>query len=304
MKRPLFLSLLCAGFLLPGELAAGAWTLPKGDLWSKIAYITQSTSEEYVNSAGQGRPPDPDVRYAPGDRARYRFNGRYRSWAIFLDLHHGVTDRFDVGIQVPYFRQEFVDDALLTGFGEPRKAVGFSDVRGFLKFRAIQEPLVGTLKLGVKAPTGEFLNEEGMIPVGEGQWDVDLIFQAGRSFWPFPAYANAEIGYRLRLKNDEIDRDPGDEWIFLGEAGYHPAKNVLLALKLEGIRGKRATVLGLSNPSAIKRITYLAPTVAFGPVGNASVEFSLRFSLNGHNFPAGQMLIAGLSYSGNPFRKR
>ncbi len=304
LKRFVILPLLWAGFLSPGELAAGSWTLPKGDFWSKVTYLKQSTNQEYVSSGGQGRPPDPAVQYFPGDRARYRFDGQYSSWAVFLDLFYGITDRFDVGIQVPFFRQEFVDDALLTGFGEPRRATGFSDVRGILKFRAIREPFIGTLKLGVKAPTGQFLNEDGIIPVGEGQWDFDFILQAGRSFWPIPAYANAEIGYRLRLKNDEIDRDPGDEWIFLGEVGANPAKRILVALKLEGIRGKRATVIGLSNPSTIKRVTYLSPTVALGPFGNTSVEFALRISLNGHNFPAGQMLIAGVSYSGNPFRRR
>ncbi len=51
-----------------------------------------------------------------------------------------------------------------------------------------------------KAPTGEFKNEQGLIPTGEGQWDFDFIFQVGRSFWPFRAYLNANLGYRMRLK--------------------------------------------------------------------------------------------------------
>ncbi len=303
MKR-LVLLLLFGACLMPQNLLAGAWTLPRGHIWTKLTYLDQSTQEEYVSVGGQGRPPDPAVKFEPGDRARYRFNGKYKSRAVFFDLFYGVTDRFDLGVQIPFFRQQFQDDALLTGFGEPRRATGFSDIRGFVKFRLFQEPAIGSFKFGFKAPTGEFVNEDGMIPVGEGQWDFDLIFQLGRSFWPIPAYANLDLGYRLRLKNDEIARDPGDEFFFFGEVGYSPRQKLLIALKLEGIRSKSANILGISNSSTIKRVTYFVPTLSFGPFNHVSLEAALRISLNGRSFPAGQMLVVGVSYSGSPFKQR
>ena len=95
--------------------------------------------------------------------------------ATVLDLLYGVTDRFDIGLQLPFFRQRFEDTAILTGFGEPRTASGVSDARAFLKLRLLQNPLVTGLKFGLKAPTGDFRNEDGLIPVGEGQWDFDVI---------------------------------------------------------------------------------------------------------------------------------
>ena len=303
MRRVLIPVFILAAGLVPRDLPAGAWTLPRGQFWSKLTLMSQATDEEYVSVGGQGRPPDPDILYGPGDRARYRFNGEYSSRAVFLDIFYGLTDRFDVGVQVPFYRQEFVDDALLTGFGEPRTATGFSDIRGFLKFRVFQGPAVGALKIGFKAPTGDFVNQDGLIPVGEGQWDFDFIFQLGRSFWPLPAYANIDVGYRLRLKNDQIDRDPGDEWFFLGEVGYTPHRLLLLAAKLEGIRGRSAVVLGFRNASDVKSITYLSPTVSVGPFRNVRLEAALRISLSGRNFPAGRMLALGVSYAGSPFRK-
>ncbi len=304
MKPIALLLLFSVPCLIPQDLSAGAWTLPRGHIWSKITFLNQSTDEEYVSVGGQGRPPNTAVKYEPGDRARYRFNGKYSSRALFFDLFYGATDRFDLGLQIPFFRQQFQDDALLTGFGEPRTATGFSDIRAFLKFRLFQQPAIGTLKVGFKVPTGKFVNEDGMIPVGEGQWDFDFIFQTGRSFWPLPAYANLDLGYRLRLKNDEIARDPGDEFFFSGEVGYSPRPKLLVVLKLEGIRSKSATVLGIRSASTVKRITYFVPTLSLGPFNNLSIEAALRASLNGRSFPAGQMLAVGLSYSGSPFQRQ
>ena len=69
----------------------------------------------------------------------------------------------------------------------------------------------------------------------------------GRSFWPIPIYGNVDVGYRMRTKNDEIDRDPGDEWIFNGEIGYSVTPRLLVALKVEALRGKRAQISVLSR---------------------------------------------------------
>jgi hypothetical protein len=106
----------------------------------------------------------------------------------------------------------------------------------FAKFRLLEKPLLFTLKGGIKMPTGEFKNEDGLIPVGEGQWDFDLIAQLGRSFWPLPLYGNVDLGYRVRTKNDEIDRDPGDEWFLNAELGYNITRRLLLAGKYEALR--------------------------------------------------------------------
>ena len=154
------------------------------------------------------------------------------------------------------------------------------------------------MKLGFKAPTGDFVVVDGLIPVGEGQWDFDFIGQLGHSFWPLPIYANLDIGYRLRLKNDKISRDPGNEWLFNAEIGYTPMARVLLALKLDGIRGNPSTTIGLTIPSDVKRVTYLSPTVSLKAFNSLQLEGALRFSLKGRNFPAGNMLVIGLVYTG------
>lgn len=286
---------------IPEDVFAGAWTLPEKHIWCKVAVLGQTTHEEYVGASGSGRGPDPARVYNAGNRAPYRFNGRYRSRALFFDLFYGATDRIDVGIQLPFFRQEYQDTPLLTGFGEPRRATGFGDIRGFLKVNLFNLRTLGTLKLGFKAPSGEFVNEDGLIPVGEGQWDFDAAVQLGRSFWPTPVYANADIGYRLRLRNAETDRVPGNEWTFLAEAGVQVRRKALVGVKVHGIRGKAAAVFGARIQSDIKRITYISPWISLGPFRRFTLETAMNISVHGRNYPAGWMAVVGLSYQGNVF---
>ena len=51
--------------------------------------------------------------------------------------------------------------------GGARKSTGFSDLRVFMKHKLIDAPIVSSFKFGFKAPTGEFKNEQGLIPTGE-----------------------------------------------------------------------------------------------------------------------------------------
>ena len=287
MKRLLWLCLLLAA---PVAAAAGAWTLPQGKLWTKVAFFRQQTDEWYLASP---EFVDGEIEET-GTRRPYRFNGQYDSKAVFAEAHYGVTDRLDVGAQVPFFAQQYDDD---TRLNSPSDA-GLGDVRVFAKYRVLSKPALVSVKVGTKAPTGDFRNEDGVVPVGEGQWDFDFVGQVGRSFWPLPLYANLDLGYRVRLKNDEVDRDPGDEWFFNAELGVNLGSRLLLMTKLEGLRSGPSTDFGsIENRSQIKRITYLSPTLMVGLWDETAVEVGMRYSLSGRNFPAGHQVVMGLSSS-------
>lgn len=275
---------LLVGLALLGaaaDVGAGAWTLQRGQFWGKLTYFQQRTQEWYV---GKGRFG------APGARARYDFDGRYESRAVFVEGLYGVTDRLDLGLQVPYFDQSFANAA----FAAPRTDTGLSDIRALAKLRLLAKPLVLALKAGVKIPTGGFKNEDGLIPVGEGQWDFDFVGQMGRSFWPLPLYGNLDLGYRVRTRNEQIDRDPGDEWFLNAEMGYQLVRQLMLLGKCEVLRSKPAVVFG-GIEAEIKRITYLTPALLYAVGRRTTVEAAVRFSLNGRNFPAGRQLVLGLA---------
>ncbi len=289
--------LLIITLLLSGasELFAGAWTLPKGKLWTKVTYFQQSTDEWYAAS----RQFIAGKIINPSTRTRYNFEGQYESKAFFAEAFYGVTDRFDVGVQLPYFDQVFSDETRIdpvSGARTPVSDAGLSDMRLFAKFRLIEKPFLFTLNGGIKMPTGEFKNEDGLIPVGEGQWDFDLIAQLGRSFWPLSLYGNVDVGYRVRTKNDEIDRDPGDEWFLNAELGYNITRRLLLAGKYEALRSDPSVEFGsIVNRSQIKRISYLVPMLLYDIDGNTALEAGVRISINGRNFPAGRQFVFGLS---------
>ena len=278
-----------AGILVPGAAGAGAWTLPAGSVWGKITWFRQQAREWYINA-----PEFTGKMHDAGSRRPYRFNGEYDSRAVFFEGFFGAGDRLDLGLQVPWFDQQYDDDTHIHPVGDS----GFSDLRLLAKWRAFQAPAVVTLKAAVKMPTGEFRNEDGLIPVGEGQWDFGFILQAGRSFWPLPLYANADVGYRVRTENEEILRDPGDEWIIDLEAGGKAGGRIGLAFKLQMLRGLTGTDFGFPSRTQVKRIIYLAPTLSLRLPGNSVLELAVRQSLGGMNFPAGRQFALGVSATG------
>ena len=278
--------------LLPAAASAGAWTQKAGHFWGKITYFQQQTDQWYIDVPEPKVLPDGSfTSFAAGTRRPYRFDGEYTSKAVFIEAVYGLTDRADIGVQLPFFDQKFNDTTQI----DPPSDAGFSDMRLFVKFNLLQKPFLLTLKSGAKIPTGEFRNEDGLIPVGEGQWDYDFLVQIGRSFWPLPLYGNVDLGYRVRRINREIDRDPGDEWLLNAELGYSITRRLLLTGKFELLRSKEGRVFGFKNRSLIKEITYLAPSLLYQFSDQLALEAGVRYSINGRNFPAGHQLTLGLS---------
>ncbi len=272
---------------LPSELPAGAWTLPAGKVWGKATYFQQQTSEWYLSNpefAG-------GKLYAAGTRRPYRFGGRYSSRAVFVEGAYGITDRLEAGAQFPYFDQHLADGTRL----EPPAEAGFGDLRLWLRWKTLSTPIILTLKAAAKAPTGDFRNEDGLIPVGEGQWDFDLVAQLGRSFWPLPLYAALDLGYRVRLENRQVAQDPGDEWLLDAQVGGRFSDRFSLAGKFELLSAETGTAFGFPNPSLQKRIAYFAPTLVLHVLPHADLELAFRQSLGGRNFPAGRQWVVGIA---------
>jgi hypothetical protein len=273
--------IVALGILAPGTTFAGAWTLEKGQVWSKITGLYQATDEHYSK--------DGDASTIPAD---------YTAREVYFDVFYGVTKRFDVGLQFAAINRKFENFTSPTHremFGYRARESGLGDIRAFAKFNLVHEPVVGTLKLGIKTPSGEFRAAPEAMSASDGQWDVELIAQVGKSFYPVPAYANVELGYRLRETNETIHHNPDDELVYNAEAGFSPVERLNLALKLEGITG------------AGRRITYAIPTVLVSLPQGLGIEAALRVSLLGRADPAlgapytyfaGNTWNVGISYSG------
>ena len=297
-KKLIPVLIVALSVLLPQMAAAGAWTLKKGHLWSKVTYMSQSTNEHYDNDGNVGEIP-----------------ARFKSNQVSFDLHYGLNDRIDLGLNIPYISNEFVDVSPDHPFygAEDKKDSGIGDVRGMAKINLVQQAgLVGTLKLGFKLPVGEYREVPEALSITGGQSDFDLVGQLGRSFWPIPAYANIDLGYRWRgeYKDDNpgdaggVDRTytPGAEFIFNAEAGYSPMRKVLVALKYENIFGAEYDTInnppaGSQKETLNQSVSYLAPTVLIGLHPNVSLEASARMTVSGSRYFAGSTYTVGLSYT-------
>ncbi len=284
---------LCA--LLPHTAYAGAWTLKKGHFWGKITAMTQATDKHYNGN---------------GESVEMPADARYQTRQVYLDMFYGVNDRFDIGLQIPFISNKFVDKNESNDVATPPPALetesGLGDLRGFAKINLVNNAdLVGTLKFGFKVPIGEYREVPEALSITGGQWDFDFMAQIGRSFYPAPVYANVDFGYRLRgeYKDDDPTPDrsytPGAEFIFNAEVGYNPMNKFLLALKYEGILG--AEYDALTNPgqpeTLSQSITYLVPTIAVGLNPNLSLEAAARLSVSGNRYFAGAIYTIGLSFA-------
>ena len=255
--------------------ADAQWPAGQAAGWAKLSLFSHSTTERY-DAAGEVR--------------RFLGNGESVSRAVFLDVLWGVHDVVDVWVQVPWFDLSFDD------VGGDRDASGLSDVRGYLRY-GLGHHLLGGLPLsvraGAKVPVTDFPVDAEVIPVGEGQWDLELWLEGGHSFHPVPAYAVAWLGYRWRLENEVAFRDPGDERVFLLDLGL-TTRPLGAKVVLEGAYGLTPEIEGLEVASARREILQIQPELLWRATDRLTVEAGLSTPLTGRNHPAGtQLLLAG-----------
>ena len=150
-----------------------------------------------------------------------------------------------------------------------------------------------SLRLGAKAPVGDSPIDAQIIPLGEGQWDLEIFGEIGHSFWPFPAYSILWLGYRARFENTETLKDPGGEYVYLAEIGLQPTQETIVKATFDGLfaRALRSEGLVTGNKRRIATLQ-LGGGVKLGPVWP---EFAIRIPVSGREFPAGHQFVVGFS---------
>lgn len=280
-------------FFFPHTLQAGAWTLGRGKLWVKTTFLYQKTHDRYYSRITPC-PAGLNCTHS-GQRVPFPFNGRSRTSAVYLDIQYGLLNQLDLMIQLPFFDISFTDLANPERPGTSE----LGDVRFGVKYAVIRRPFAGSVKIQAKAPTGFFNKDAEVVPIGDGQWDLEFVGQAGKSLWPIPAYVNLDLGYRLRFKPDRQTslRDPGNEVTLRAEAGYNILQHVLLKAAINGLFGTDFKDDGLTIDDSERRIVSFEPAVAWSFYKHLTVEALLQVSLSGKNYPAGEVFGVGLSYS-------
>ncbi len=257
--------------------ASAQWAQGRaGRVWAKTAVFLQKTDEQFGPI---------------GERQVWLGNGESDARAIFTDIIVGLHPRIDLWLQIPYYDLRFDRPAI----GE-LQTDGFGDIRAWLRWQFAS--LLGgstpvALRVGAKAPIGDSPLDAEVIPVGEGQWDLEAFAEIGHSFWPVPAYAELWLGYRARFANTDNDIDPGGEYVYLAEVGVQPSQGTLLKATVDGLIGRGFVQEGF--PIATKRRilnVQFAGAVRTGPVWP---EVGVRIPLSGRLFPAGPQFVFALS---------
>lgn len=261
--------------LLPTGIA-GQWTQgATGRVWWKTAFYSQVTDQRF------------DFE---GKQTEWLGNGKSNAKAVYTDVIIGLTGNLDFWLQVPFFNLQFTADAV------DAESVGFGDVRGWLRWRVFNlfdgsTPV--SIRAGAKAPIGSSPLNAQVIPLGEGQWDVELFGEIGHSFWPFPAYAELWLGYRFRFENTENLNDPGGEYTYLAEAGVTPGNRALFKVTLDGFEGRRLVSEGFLTATS-RNITILQFSGGYrlGPIWP---EIGIRIPVRGQEVPAGNQFYFAAS---------
>ncbi|MBL4736322.1 MAG: hypothetical protein JKY18_13495 [Flavobacteriales bacterium] len=165
------------------------------------------------------------------------------------------------------------------------------------------KPVVYTLKIAAKAPTGFFNKDAEIVPVGDGQWDLFFVNQFGRSLYPFKGYVNVDIGYKIRFapSPDKSNLNPGDELHIRGESGYNAIGGLWFKLAIDGFFGKEFTAAFADSELQLidseRKILYLEPGLYWEINPRWACDLILKYAISGKNYPAGFVFGAGISYT-------
>jgi hypothetical protein len=283
MLSPRIVGLVLLGSLLAFAPSRGQWVEPPGTGWVNVQ-VAHQTTETGFNKNGRVVALDELDPEARSTITTARVTGA-------LGLVRGV----DAWVDLPVHRQAF------SGSGSNLLTTGLGDPRVFLRagpslFGAESLPLAVAVRGGVKLTTGTFENDAETIALSQGQRDWAALLELGTSLHPWPAYVAGWTGYRWREENEEIGRDPGNEWVFYAAAGGH-VRRLQWKVAVDGFVGQPSLDTRSGFEFAPRELVQLIPTVGW-PVGPGTIEAGARLPLHGRStrsdrLPAGPTFTLG-----------
>lgn len=246
----------------------GQWMEAPGTGWAQLQVAHQRTQTGF-NRNGRVVPLDELDPSAQSVITTARFTGA-------LGLFPGL----DTWVDLPFHRQSFEgsgSDLLTTGFGDPR---AFLRVGPSL-FGVEALPVAVAVRGGVKLTTGTFENDAETISLSQGQRDWSLLVEVGKSLYPVPMYVAGWAGYRWREENQEIARNPGNEWIFNTAAGG-TLNRFEWKVAVDAVLGRPSVDTRTGFEFASRELVQLIPTVGWN-LGPGSVQVGIRVPVHGQS---------------------
>lgn len=262
----------------PVWTAHAQWIEPPGTGWVQVALYHHDTRSTFDTER--------NVR-------RIFADGHSVTTSLYVTAAGGLVRGLDAWLQVPVHRLQFDNSAA------ERKRTGLGDARVYMRVGpalfGIAPPLPIAVRAGVKIPGSDFPVDAEVIPLGEGQMDVEVMLELGHSFYPRPRYVNGWLGYRWRTENTEAARDPGNEWFgYAALGGQYRAFGWKFAV--EGWFSATPHIQGIPIPSAQREILQVMPSLGY-TLGPGLLELGTRIPLLGRNLPTGAALFVGYFFT-------
>lgn len=267
---------VAAGMLLPALASvchAGAWTQQKGKLYERLALNWYLADEEFDKS---------------GDRRDFPANGDFSDINASNYLEYGLTDRLTLINSLCFKYIEKEDDLTRT------TTYGVGDIDLGVKAK-LHEGTIGVIAAQGLVKIPEAYDQDDPLPLGNGQYDLELRLLYGRSLYPrIPGYCNVEAGYRWRYG------DPSDEFRYLVEFGMDFTRDLYGRVKLDGIlsmdNGVHLDPTG--NPTITNNFDLgkLDVTLGYKITPAWGVEVAYTPALYGQNTAAGATYTVALTW--------
>jgi hypothetical protein len=229
MKKIIIVAVLCC-FVLPQLAFAGAWTLPKGDVWvqqqMKLLWATK--------------------QFSPGsDLSNYPRDARPWGWAMIPEVNYGVTDWLDLLFKMEYKEGHYKEYDRPNGWGPYSvKNHGLVTIDPGIKIRFLNEPMVlsGQFIYSIwndkyeGLPLDDVAEAPGLSD-RTNYWELRGL--AGKKWdTKIPFYMGLEWGYRANTRN-VVDQMP-----LFYEVGFWPLKFLLIKTELDCMFGLDGTTKG------------------------------------------------------------
>lgn len=262
--------------LFSGLVYSGAWTGPKGTSYNKIG-----------------------LNFFSSDKAYDGNNNSITSGSTFTDVNltyygeYGVADNLSIFGSIPFKSLKSDPD---TAAATDNSGIGDIDIGA--RYNLYNEDW-GILSIQGLLKIPEAYDKNDAVPLGSGQYDIEVRLLYGKSLYPKPMYYGLEVGYRLRAQS------PSDEIRYLGEFGYTVSDKISLRAKLDGtasVKNGDTVLTAAGNPTLAPDFDLgkLDLTVSYTLKKGRYVELSFTPTLYGRNTADGASLSLAFIVVLNP----
>lgn len=252
--------------------SGGIRTLPAGAGWVQLSLYGQR-ADEFFSHLGERQP--------------FLASAEFNTRSVFVTGAVGLVDGVELWAQVPTHHLR----VKATGGGSVTTGVGDLRVAARIGPELIGMDLPLAVRAGLKVPGSDFPVDATVLPLTEGQTDLELSVESGRRLGSLPLYVMGWVGYRWRGANREAAREPGDErYAHLALGGL--LGDVSWEVATDGLWGRAPLAHGIRLEGERRRLVQLLPTVGVG-LGPGRLEFTGQIPLAGRNLPSGVGMSLG-----------